>query len=76
MDGILTLSSSWRAHMALPDEIEEEFTFTNVKRAILVCRVVAGRIGIIGCDEDVEKATMKKRAKDFRRLVYNRMPST
>ncbi|XP_010256618.1 PREDICTED: uncharacterized protein LOC104596971 [Nelumbo nucifera] len=53
MDGILTLSSSWRAHVALPDEIEEEFAFMNVKRAILVCRVVAGRIGIIGCDEDV-----------------------
>ncbi|XP_010256232.1 PREDICTED: uncharacterized protein LOC104596678 [Nelumbo nucifera] len=68
MNGILTLSSIWRAHVALPDEIEEEFAFMNVKRAILVCRVVAGHIGIIGCDEDVEKATMKKRAKDFNRL--------
>ncbi|KAF8402691.1 hypothetical protein HHK36_010779 [Tetracentron sinense] len=50
MDGISTLSSSWRAHVALPDEIEEDFAFMNVKRAMLVCRVIAGRIG---CDQDV-----------------------
>jgi hypothetical protein len=52
MDGISTLSTSWRAHMAIPEEIEEEFKFMNVKRAMLVCRVVAGRVG---CDleEDV-----------------------
>ncbi|XP_010262797.1 PREDICTED: uncharacterized protein LOC104601227 [Nelumbo nucifera] len=53
MDGTSTLSSSWRAHMALPDEIEEDFAFMNVKRAMLVCRVVAGRVGIIGRDEDI-----------------------
>ncbi|CAN1282380.1 hypothetical protein LINPERPRIM_LOCUS18043 [Linum perenne] len=45
MDGILTLSTSWRAHAAIPEEIEEEFKFMNVKRAMLVCRVIAGRVG-------------------------------
>ncbi|XAR60715.1 hypothetical protein NMG60_11034194 [Bertholletia excelsa] len=50
MDGISTLSTSWRAHMAIPEEIEEEFRFMHVKRAMLVCRVIAGRIG---CDPDV-----------------------
>lgn len=39
--------------MAIPEEIEEEFRFMNVKRAMLVCRVVAGRVG---CESDeVEK---------------------
>ncbi|KAK9280667.1 hypothetical protein L1049_014364 [Liquidambar formosana] len=53
MDGISTLSSSWRAHVAIPEEIEKEFAFMNVKRAMLVCRVVAGRVA---CDqEDVDK---------------------
>lgn len=40
--------------MAIPEEIEEEFRFMNVKRAMLVCRVVAGRIGC-EADEDVDK---------------------
>lgn len=48
MDGIATLSSSWKAHVAIPTEMEEEFAFMNVKRAMLVCRVVAGRIGCWG----------------------------
>lgn len=39
------MSSSWKAHTAIPDDLEEEFAFMNVKRAMLVCRVVAGRIG-------------------------------
>ncbi|KAL3825247.1 hypothetical protein ACJIZ3_021276 [Penstemon smallii] len=47
MDGISTLPTSWRAHVAVPDDLEEEFRFMNVKRALLVCRVVAGRVG---CD--------------------------
>ncbi|XP_059429934.1 uncharacterized protein LOC132163603 [Corylus avellana] len=51
LDGISTLSTSWRAHVAIPEEIEEEFRFMNVKRAMLVCRVVAGRIG---CESDVD----------------------
>nr|AFN53664.1 hypothetical protein [Linum usitatissimum] len=45
MDGISTLSTSWRAHAAIPAEIEEEFKFMNIKRAMLVCRVIAGRVG-------------------------------
>ncbi|KAG2669980.1 hypothetical protein I3760_14G062700 [Carya illinoinensis] len=50
LDGISTLSTSWSAHLAIPEEIEE-FRLLNVKRAMLVCRVVAGRIG---CDSDDE----------------------
>ncbi|KAI8015189.1 hypothetical protein LOK49_LG05G01394 [Camellia lanceoleosa] len=49
MDGISTLSTSWRAHVAIPDEIEEEFKFMHVRRAMLVCRVIAGRVG---CDPE------------------------
>ncbi|KAI3667742.1 hypothetical protein L6452_42811 [Arctium lappa] len=45
LDGISTLSSSWRGHVAIPEDIEEEFGFMNVKRAMLVCRVIAGRVG-------------------------------
>lgn len=45
LDGISTLSNSWRAHGTIPEDMEEEFRFMNVKRAMLVCRVVAGRIG-------------------------------
>ncbi|KAJ9172477.1 hypothetical protein P3X46_015709 [Hevea brasiliensis] len=56
MDGISTLSSSCRAHVAIPEEVEEEFKFMNVKRAMLVCRVVAGRIGC-EMDEEVDKET-------------------
>ncbi|VFQ91369.1 unnamed protein product [Cuscuta campestris] len=47
MDGIPTQPSGWKAHRAVPEEIEEEFKFMNVKRAVIVCRVVAGRVG---CD--------------------------
>ncbi|KAJ8559485.1 hypothetical protein K7X08_003543 [Anisodus acutangulus] len=47
MDGISMQPTSWRAHVAVPEEIEEEFGFMNVKRAMLVCRVIAGRVG---CD--------------------------
>ncbi|MBA0594549.1 uncharacterized protein LOC105769626 [Gossypium raimondii] len=53
MDGISTLSTSWRAHMAIPEDVEEEFKFMNVKRAMLVCRVVAGRVGSEG--EEIDK---------------------
>ncbi|KAF5751390.1 hypothetical protein HS088_TW02G00403 [Tripterygium wilfordii] len=49
MDGISTLSTSRRAHESIPEDIEEEFEFMNVKRAMLVCRVVAGRVG---CESD------------------------
>ncbi|XP_022857682.1 uncharacterized protein LOC111378685 [Olea europaea var. sylvestris] len=47
LDGISTLLTSWRAHVAVPEEMEREFEFMHVKRAMLVCRVIAGRVG---CD--------------------------
>lgn len=47
MDGISTLPTSYRAHVSIPEDIEEEFKFMHVKRALLVCRVIAGRVG---CD--------------------------
>ncbi|KAG8367263.1 hypothetical protein BUALT_Bualt16G0054300 [Buddleja alternifolia] len=50
MDGISTLPTSWRAHVAIPEDLEEQFGFMHVKRALLVCRVIAGRIG---CDPGV-----------------------
>lgn len=50
MDGISTLSTSWKGHAALPEDLEEEFRFMHVKRAMLVCRVIAGRIG---CDPEM-----------------------
>lgn len=33
--------------MSIPDDVEAEFAFMNVKRAMLVCRVIAGQVG---CD--------------------------
>ncbi|XP_050237116.1 uncharacterized protein LOC126686877 [Mercurialis annua] len=57
LDGISTLSSSWRAHVAIPEDIEDEFRFMNVKRAMLVCRVVAGRVG---CEMEVEEEEVNK----------------
>lgn len=53
LDGIATLSTSWRAHVAIPEDIEREFRFMNVKRAMLVCRVIAGRVG--SDSDEVEK---------------------
>ncbi|KAK6147732.1 hypothetical protein DH2020_018644 [Rehmannia glutinosa] len=44
MDGISTLPTSYRAHASVPEDIEEEFEFMHVKRAMLVCRVIAGRM--------------------------------
>ena len=55
LDGISTLSSSWRAHMEIPEDIEEEFRFMNVKRAMPVCRVVGGRIGSEMEEEEINK---------------------
>ncbi|KAK4275183.1 hypothetical protein QN277_018310 [Acacia crassicarpa] len=54
LDGISTLSTSWRAHVAIPEEVEEEFKFMNVKRAMLVCRVIAGRVGTDSDEADKE----------------------
>ncbi|XP_047938260.1 uncharacterized protein LOC125186004 [Salvia hispanica] len=47
MDGISTLPTGYTAHVSMPAEIEEDFEFMNVRRAVLVCRVVAGRVA---CD--------------------------
>lgn len=43
-DGIPTHATAWAAHAALPEELEREFAFMHVRRAMLVCRVVAGRV--------------------------------
>ncbi|AEC08289.1 putative transcription factor C2H2 family [Arabidopsis thaliana] len=57
LDGIATLATGWRGHVAVPEEVEEEFGFMNVKRAMLVCRVVAGRVGCdLIDDDDVDKS--------------------
>ncbi|CAH2060123.1 unnamed protein product [Thlaspi arvense] len=57
LDGIATLATGWRGHVAVPEEVEEEFGFMNVKRAMLVCRVVAGRVGCdLIADDDVDKS--------------------
>ncbi|KAL6907519.1 hypothetical protein ACP4OV_002558 [Aristida adscensionis] len=45
VDGIATYASGWAAHASLPDDVEREFAFLQVRRAMLVCRVVAGRVG-------------------------------
>lgn len=42
LDGIPTLPTSWKAHAAVP---EDAIGFMHVKRAMLVCRVIAGRVG-------------------------------
>ncbi|KAL3625382.1 hypothetical protein CASFOL_030836 [Castilleja foliolosa] len=45
MDGVSTMPTSWGAHRVISEDLEEEFSFMHVKRALLVCRVVAGRVG-------------------------------
>lgn len=42
--------------MSIPDEIEREFRFMNVKRAMLVCRVIAGRVGSDSDDGELDKS--------------------
>ncbi|KAK4764113.1 hypothetical protein SAY87_013551 [Trapa incisa] len=54
LDGISTLSTSWRAHVAIPEETVEEFGFMNVRRAMLICRVIAGRVRSEPEDEAVD----------------------
>ncbi|GMH12721.1 hypothetical protein Nepgr_014562 [Nepenthes gracilis] len=44
LDGISVLSTSSKAHMAIPDDVAGDLTFMNVKRAMLVCRVIAGQV--------------------------------
>lgn len=55
LDGISTLSSGWKAHGTLPDDLVEEFGFMHVKRAMMVCRVIAGRVGSEADDVDKEE---------------------
>ncbi|KAL5210858.1 hypothetical protein ABZP36_006481 [Zizania latifolia] len=45
VDGIATYSSGRAAHASLTEDVEREFAFLQVRRAMLVCRVVAGRVG-------------------------------
>ncbi|XP_057768311.1 uncharacterized protein LOC130988468 [Salvia miltiorrhiza] len=54
LDGIPTLPTGWKAHAAVPDDVEEEFGFMNVKRAMLVCRVIAGRVGTLSHDHEID----------------------
>ncbi|KAL2898752.1 hypothetical protein RDABS01_028326 [Bienertia sinuspersici] len=77
LDGIPTFATSWRAHAAIPDDVEAEFAFMNVKRAMLVCRVIAGRVGcdpMVGDKEDSGFDSLVGRNKaddDDELLVYN-----
>ncbi|KAG6421053.1 hypothetical protein SASPL_117602 [Salvia splendens] len=50
LSGIHTLPTAWKAHAAVPEDVEEEFSFMHVKRAMLVCRVIAGRVGNVDKD--------------------------
>lgn len=51
LDGIATHATGWGAHVSLPEELESEFAFLHVRRAVLVCRVVAGRVARGGGEE-------------------------
>lgn len=53
VDGIATYASAWAAHAALPEDVEREFAFLQVRRAMLVCRVVAGRVARGDADDKV-----------------------
>lgn len=63
LDGIATYATSWAAHMSLPEDLEHEFAYLHVRRAMLVCRVVAGRVardgggGAAAEEETEEKGT-------------------
>ncbi|XP_057765477.1 uncharacterized protein LOC130986178 [Salvia miltiorrhiza] len=54
MDGISTLPTSYAAHVSMPADMEAEFEFMNVRRAVLVCRVIAGRVGCDPWEADKE----------------------
>ncbi|KAG8074369.1 hypothetical protein GUJ93_ZPchr0006g42490 [Zizania palustris] len=58
VDGIATFSSGRAAHASLPDDVEREFAFLQVRRAMLVCRVVAGRVGRGAADDKVAYDSM------------------
>ncbi|CAA7398063.1 unnamed protein product [Spirodela intermedia] len=44
VEGISMHATGSGAHASLPEELEREFAFMRVRRAMLVCRVVAGRV--------------------------------
>lgn len=49
-DGVATHATGWGAHShpSLPEELEREFESMKVRRAMLVCRVIAGRVALGG----------------------------
>lgn len=55
LDGISTYSTSWDAHVAVPEDLEREFEFMNVKRVMVVCRVIAGRVAWCGGEVEEEE---------------------
>ncbi|OEL14926.1 hypothetical protein BAE44_0024056 [Dichanthelium oligosanthes] len=58
VDGIATYASAWAAHASLPEDVEREFAFLQVRRAMLVCRVVVGRVGRGAADDKVAYDSM------------------
>ena len=80
VDGIATYASAWAAHASLPGDVEREFAFLQVRRAMLVCRVVAGRVARGPADDKVAYDSMVPvrggvssavGADDVELLVYN-----
>jgi hypothetical protein len=72
VDGIATYASAWAAHAALPDDVEREFAFLQVRRAMLVCRVVAGRVGRGAADDKVAyDSAVRAGGDDVELLVFN-----
>jgi hypothetical protein len=72
VDGIATYASAWAAHAALPDDVEREFAFLQVRRAMLVCRVVAGRVDRGVADDEVAyDSAVRAGGDDVELLVFN-----
>jgi hypothetical protein len=79
VDGIATYASAWTAHASLPADVEREFAFLQVRRAMLVCRVVAGRVARGPADDKVAYDSMVPvrggvgggTGDDVELLVYN-----
>ncbi|RLN17073.1 hypothetical protein C2845_PM02G30790 [Panicum miliaceum] len=74
VDGIATYASAWAAHASLPEDVEREFAFLQVRRAMLVCRVVAGRVGRGAADDKVAYDSMvpaRGGGDDVELLVFN-----
>lgn len=73
VDGIATYASAWTAHASLPADVEREFAFLQVRRAMLVCRVVAGRVARGPADDKVayDSVVPVRGGDDVELLVYN-----